>query len=98
MASFRLTESAKTDLRRIYRRGLREFGERRADKYYQTLFDRFDQIAANPHLYPTVDEILPGVRRSVCGADSIYYKAGESDVEILAIVGRQDVADWLSID
>jgi len=96
MASFRLTESAKADLGRIYRRGLREFGERRADEYYRALIDRFDEIAADPQLYPVVDEILPGARRSVCGVDSIYYRAGESGVTILAIVGRQDMADWLS--
>ena len=96
MASFRLTESAKADLGRIYRRGLREFGEQRADEYYRALFDRFDQIAANPQLYPTVDEVRPGVRRSVCGVDSIYYRAGESDVEILVIVGRQDIDNGLS--
>ena len=57
MASFKLTESARADLGRIYRRGLQEFGERRADEYYRALFERFDQIAANPQLFPTVDEI-----------------------------------------
>ena len=96
MASYRLTEVAKADLGRIYRRGLREFGERQADEYFQALFDRFDQIAENPQQYPKVDEIRPGMHRSICGVDSIFYKVGESHVDIVAIVGRQDLDDWLS--
>ena len=45
---YRLTENAKEDLRRIYRRGLRAYGEAQADKYYNALFDRFEQIAEQP--------------------------------------------------
>jgi toxin ParE1/3/4 len=40
MGNFRLSESAKADLTRIYRRGLREYGEAQADKYYQAFFER----------------------------------------------------------
>ena len=74
MATYRLSENAREDLRRIYRRGLREYGEARADEYYNALFDRFDQIAERPFLYPAVDDIREGYRRSVCGVDSIYYR------------------------
>ena len=48
MASFRLTKGAKHDLARIYLHGLRRYGEAQADKYYNALFDRFDQIAEQP--------------------------------------------------
>jgi toxin ParE1/3/4 len=74
MATYRLSENAREDLRRIYRRGLREYGEAQADEYYNALFDRFDQIAERPFLYPAVDDIREGYRRSVCGVDSIYYR------------------------
>jgi plasmid stabilization system protein ParE len=56
MATYRLTENAKEDLRRIYRRGLREYGQAQADQYYNALFDRFEQIAEQPFLYPAVDD------------------------------------------
>lgn len=95
MATYRLTENAKEDLRRIYRRGLREYGEAQADQYYNALFDRFEQIAEQPFLYPAVDDIREGYRRSVCGVDSIYYRIEGETVEIMAIIGRQDVEEWL---
>ena len=95
MGTYRLTEHAKEDLRRIYRRGLREYGEAQADEYYNALFDRFEQIAEQPFLYPAVDDIREGYRRSVCGVDSIYYRIAGDTVEIVAIIGRQDVEEWL---
>jgi toxin ParE1/3/4 len=95
MATYRLSENAREDLRRIYRRGLREYGEAQADEYYNALFDRFDQIAERPFLYPAVDDIREGYRRSVCGVDSIYYRIEGETVEIMAIIGRQDVEEWL---
>ena len=95
MGTYRLSEKAKEDLRRIYRRGLREYGEAQADDYYNALFDRFEQIAEQPFLYPAVDDIREGYRRSVCGVDSIYYRIAGDTVEIMAIIGRQDVEEWL---
>jgi toxin ParE1/3/4 len=95
MATYRLSEQAREDLRRIYRRGLREYGEAQADEYYSALFDRFEEIAEQPLLYPAVDDIREGYRRSVCGVDSIYYRIEGGTVEIMAIIGRQDVEEWL---
>jgi len=95
MATYRLSENAREDLRRIYRRGLREYGEAQADEYYNALFERFEEIAEQPFLYPALDDIREGYRRSVCGVDSIYYRIEGGTVEIMAIIGRQDVEEWL---
>ena len=47
MGNYKLTEDAKDDLRRIYRYGVKEFGEAQADLYYDALSRRFEQIAEN---------------------------------------------------
>ena len=70
MAGYKLNEAAKADLRRIYQRGYEEFGELQADEYFHAFFVRFVQIAEQPYLYPAVDHIKSGYRRSVCGVDS----------------------------
>ena len=57
MANYRISETAKADLRRIYRRGVRQHGEAQADRYY----------------------------------DAFY---GDT-VEIMSIIGQQDLEDWL---
>ena len=90
MAAYRLAAAAQEDLRRIYVYGCKHWGEDAAERYYHALFDRFEQLAAQPYLYPAVDHIRPGYRRSVCGVDSIYYRVKDEVVEIMAIVGTQD--------
>jgi toxin ParE1/3/4 len=54
MWNYKLTEDAKNDLRRIYRYGVKEFGEAQADLYFDELFRHFGQIAENPFLYQAV--------------------------------------------
>ena len=95
MANYRIAEDAKADLRRIYRRGVREYGETQADQYYDAFFDRFEALAEQPYLYQAVDDIRDGYRRSVCGADSIYYRVDGDTVEVMAILGQQDVDEWI---
>ena len=95
MAKYRISEDAKADLRRIYRSGIREYGEALADQYYDAFFDRFQELAEQPYLYQAVDEIREGYRRSVCGVDSIYYRVDADTVEIMAILGQQDVDEWI---
>ena len=95
MANYRIAEDAKADLRRIYRRGVREYGEAQADQYYDAFFDRFEELAEQPYLYQAVDDIREGYRRSVCGADSIYYRVDGDTVEVMAILGQQEVDEWI---
>ncbi|WP_405236979.1 type II toxin-antitoxin system RelE/ParE family toxin [Lentisalinibacter orientalis] len=95
MANYRINEDAKADLQRIYRRGVLEFGEEQADRYFDAFFERFDELAVQPYQYQAVDEIRSGYRRSVCGVDSIYYRIVGSTVEIMRILGQQDIDDWL---
>jgi len=64
-----------------------------ADKYFETLFEYFDVIAQSPYSFESVDEIKSGYRRCVFGIDSIYYKINDDTVEIIAIIGRQDLND-----
>ena len=95
MANYRIAEDAKADLRRIYRRGVREYGEAQADQYYDAFFDRFEELAEQPYLYQAVDDIREGYRRSVCGADSIYYRIDGDTVKVMAILGQQEVDEWI---
>lgn len=96
MANYRLSETAKEDLIRIYRYGARKFGERQADKYFDSFYNYFEIIAQRPLSFESVDFIKKGYRRCVCGSDSIYYRIKDDVVEIMTIIGRQDVESALS--
>lgn len=91
MAEFRLSNEAKNDLIRIHQYGVQKFGEIQADSYFYTFFEYFEMIAERPFSYQSVDYIKEGYRRCVCGADSIYFRVNDKIVEIMAIVGRQDI-------
>jgi toxin ParE1/3/4 len=67
----------------------------KADAYYNAFFDRFEFLAEQPLSYPAVDGFRAGYRRSLCGADSIYYRVQGEVVDIMAIIGQQDIDGWL---
>lgn len=91
MNEYRLSNEATNDLIRIHQYGVKKFGMVQADKYFNSLFDYFEIIAQRPFSFPPIDHIRMGYRRCVCGVDSIYFRVNDSTVEIMAIVGRQDV-------
>lgn len=90
MLDYKLSLSAKEDLRRIYNYGIEKFGITQADSYFSTLFNHFEIIAQRPFAFKSVEHIKKGYRRCPCGSDSIYYRIMNERVEIMAIIGRQD--------
>lgn len=97
MTNYRLSNTAKEDLIRIHHYGLRTFGERQADKYFNSFFVYFDRISNSPFSFESVDYIKLGYRKCVYGSDSIYFRINENDkvVEIMAIIGHQDLNNIL---
>ena len=91
MAKYKLSNTAKEDLIRIHHYGVKKFGITQADKYFDSFFEYFDSITQRPFSFESVDYIKKGYRRCVCGSDSIYFKVNIDIVEIMAIVGKQDL-------
>ena len=78
------------DLSWLYEYGILHYGQERADRYYNGLIERFEELAENPRLWQAVDHIRPGYRRSVYGRHSIYYRIDPDEIVIVRILGRQD--------
>ncbi len=95
MAKYRLSNEAKNDLIRIHQYGVKKFGMTQADKYFESFFEYFKIIAQRPYSFESIEYIKKDYRRCVCGADSIYFKINEDDIDIMAIVGRQDLNEKL---
>lgn len=91
MSKYRLSNVAKEDLIRIHHYGTKKFGVKQADKYFDAFFDHFNLIAQRPFSFEAVDYIKPGYRRCVCGVDSIFFRMNNDVVEIMTIIGRQDL-------
>ncbi len=91
MANYRLSNEARNDLVRIHHYGVEKFGISQADKYFYAFFNCFEIIAKRPFSFESVDYIKNGYRRCVCGVDSIYFRIENDTVEIMAIIGKQDL-------
>lgn len=90
MFSYKLNIQAEEDLTRIFEYGISRFGLFQAIKYYDMLFDSFSKIASNPYLFPEALRFRQGYRYCVCEVDTIFYKINAEEIEIMAIIGRQD--------
>ena len=95
MAKYKLSNVAQEDLIRIHHYGVKRFGMNQADKYFDSFFEYFELIAQQPFSFESVDFIRTGYRRCVCGSNSIYYKINNDFVEIMAIIGKQDLNNIL---
>ncbi len=95
MANYQLSNVAKNDLIRIHHYGVERFGMAQADQYFDLFFEYFDIIAKNPYAFEAVDYIKTGYRRCPCGSDNIFYRVNKGKVEIMAIIGKQDLLNVL---
>lgn len=95
MNEYRLSNAAKEDLIRIHHYGVEMFGIIQADEYFNSFFEYFEIIAQRPFSFESVDYIKAGYRRCPCGSDTIYYRIDNTMVEIMAIVGMQDLKNLL---
>lgn len=91
MSNYKISNTAKEDLIRIHRYGVQKFGMIQADKYFDSLFEHFEIIGQRPFSFESVDYIRKGYRRCVCGSDSIYFRLNTDVIEIMTIIGQQDL-------
>lgn len=90
MGKYRLSKAADDDLMGIALFGDEHFGIAQSNRYRDQLKQRFSVLAEQPLLYPAVDHIRQGYRRSVCGVHSIFYRIDGENVEIMRILKKQD--------
>lgn len=90
MFKYKLNVKAEEDIIRIFEFGINRFGINQANLYYEMLFDCFMKIAGNPFLFPEAYRFRQGYRYCVCGVDTIFYRIQSDEVEIMAIIGRQN--------
>jgi toxin ParE1/3/4 len=95
VGKYRLSKAAEEDLLGIALFGDEHFGTAQSNRYRDQLKQRFQVLAGQPFLYPAVDHIREGYRRSVCGAHSIFYRIDGEAVEIIRILKQQDLLTHL---
>ena len=93
MARYRLNNIAKEDLLAIAHWGDEHHGVERSNQYRDDLKAHFVFLAENPLLYPAVEHIRSGYRRSVCGIHFVYYRINGGNLRIETLFRVLDALD-----
>lgn len=87
MPDCRLSIAAEQDLEDIYAYSFSEFGERRADAYFESLEDCLNRLAEQPALGVDVSALRADSLRFVHQRHSIYYKKSKHGILVIRILG-----------
>ena len=93
MANYYLTNKAVEDLTSIWNYTYEEWSESQADKYYEILFEAFQDISQNPEMCKNYEGIAKGVSGFRINKHIVFYRRMNSDlIEIVRILhGRMDL-------
>lgn len=85
----KLSLDAERDIEEIYTYSLINFGERKAEQYYQKLESKLLSIAETPYLGRDFGFVKTGVYRSNYISHSIYYQLIPSGILVLRVLHQQ---------
>ena len=92
MPSYSLSPEAKKDLLTIRAHTQSKWGIQQAQKYIDALGKKCEELAQSPHTGRERPEIKPGYRSIAEGKHVIFYRVGDSGIDILRILhGRMDI-------
>ncbi|HED18224.1 MAG TPA: type II toxin-antitoxin system RelE/ParE family toxin [Gammaproteobacteria bacterium] len=92
MPSYRLSPEAKKELLTIHAHTQYKWGIQQAQKYIDALEKKCEQLARSPHIGRERPEIKTGYRSITEGKHVIFYRVGDSGIEILRVLhGRMDI-------
>lgn len=87
MPEYCLSNAAGKDLEEIYEYSFLEFGEQRADAYFESLEECLQKLAEIPTLGMDISTLRDGYLRFVHQRHSIYYKTLKHGIIVVRILG-----------
>lgn len=91
MIGYRLSSPADADVEDIWVY-IAQDNEAAADRFIDTIAERFSMLASHPHAGRTCDELRPGLYRIPVGNFIIFYRIESPYVEIARVLhGARDI-------
>ena len=91
MLEIRKSHEADSDIESIWQFSFEQWGESRADRYYDKLEDGITQLTHTPAIGRARDEIREGLRAYHVGRHFIYYYVRDDHVYVVRV--RHDKSD-----
>ncbi len=92
MVVYKISPVARQDLVDIYVRGIREWGESKAEEYQVKLISRFHMLAENPDMGLSVS-IRPQLQRYELNPYVIFYRKFSYGVRIARVLYKNRAMD-----
>ncbi len=87
MPEYQLSKAADAELSELYTYSFSEFGELRADAYFESLENCLQKLAGQPQLGMNVTALRKDYMRFVHQRHSIYYKRLRAGIFVVRILG-----------
>jgi len=92
-AAYGLRALAREDLEAIWPYTFEQRGIKQAQRYLEAMLTCFEDLAENPQLGRERGDVKPGYRSFPQGRHVVFYKIGESTIEIIGIVHQSADVD-----
>lgn len=92
-AGYRLRAFARADLEAIWAYTGETWGIEQAERYVESLFRVFDELARKPQLGRVRDEVLSGLRSFPQGRHVVFYEIDDATITIVGIVHQSADVD-----
>ncbi len=84
-ALYSIRKTAQEDLENIWYYTFEEWGKEQADRYLNSLFNRFTLLAENPAIGKKRDDIKPGYHCFPEGKHLVFYTVSEKGIDIIGL-------------
>ena len=80
---------AQADIEAIWDAGARIWGIKQADSYFRQIQYSVQMLCENPLIGKICDEVRLGYRKYPAGAHVLFYRVGETELEIVRILHQR---------
>ncbi len=84
-----IQKKANQDIKKIWQYSYREWGEKKADQYYDALIVGMDSIKESPKIGMTCDDVRSGYRQYQINEHIIFYRLSDKKIHIVRILYKK---------
>ena len=94
---YEITQKARSDLIGIWEYTYENWSHQQADKYYEILIEKIEEIASRPHIGRNYERIKVGLKGVAIKSHIVFYRIENDIVEIIRVLHqRMDLENRLN--
>ncbi len=86
---YEITQKARNDLIGIWEYTYENWSHQQADKYYEILIEKIEEITSRPHIGKNYERIKVGLRGVKVKSHIVFYRIENDTVEIIRVLHKR---------